>query len=93
MPGLFELPVLDSPASKKWVLIQGNGNWSAGQFDGQEFIEETGRHPCDVGPNFYATQSWHNTETGDGRRVQVAWMRGSNFPNMPFNQQIPFLAN
>jgi len=43
-----------------------------------------------VGPNFYATQSWANTETGDGRRVQVAWMRGSSFPNMPFNQEISF---
>ena len=59
----------------KWVLIQGNGNYSIGTFNGTEFQEETGRQPCDVGPNFYATQSWHNTETGDGRRIQAAWMR------------------
>ncbi len=31
-----------------------------------------------------------NTDTGDGRRIQMAWMRGSDFPNMPFNQQISF---
>ena len=43
-----------------------------GVFDGVEFKEETKRRPCDVGPNFYATQSWHNTETGDGRRIQTA---------------------
>jgi levanase/fructan beta-fructosidase len=74
----------------KWVLMQGNGNYSVGTFEGTKFEEETERHPCDVGPNFYATQSWHNTDTGDGRRIQAAWMRGSDFPDMPFNQQISF---
>jgi sucrose-6-phosphate hydrolase SacC (GH32 family) len=89
-PDFFELPVDGDRNQKKWVLIQGNGNYSIGSFDGVEFKEETKRHPCDVGPNFYATQSWHNTETGDGRRIQTAWMRGPNFPDMPFNQQISF---
>ncbi|RYG33626.1 hypothetical protein EON81_17735, partial [bacterium] len=89
-PDFFELPIDGDNGRKKWVLIQGNGNYSLGTFDGKEFKEETGRRPCDVGPNFYATQSWHNNETGDGRRVQVAWMRGPHFPEMPFNQQISF---
>jgi sucrose-6-phosphate hydrolase SacC (GH32 family) len=89
-PDFFELPVDGQPNQMKWVLIQGNGNYSIGTFDGVEFKEETGRRPCDVGPNFYATESWANTETGDGRRIQTAWMRGSDFPDMPFNQQISF---
>lgn len=89
-PDFFELPVDGDPGNMKWVLIQGNGNYSVGTFDGVAFKEETGRHPCDVGPNFYATQSWNNTETGDGRRIQTAWMRGSDFPDMPFSQQISF---
>jgi sucrose-6-phosphate hydrolase SacC (GH32 family) len=89
-PDFFELPVDGDRSQMKWVLIQGNGNYSVGTFDGVEFTEAGGRHPCDVGPNFYATQSWHNTDTGDGRRIQIAWMRGSNFPDMPFNQQISF---
>ncbi len=89
-PDFFELPVDGNAAQKKWVLIQGNGKYSIGTFDGREFKEETKRFPCDVGPNFYATQSWHNTETGDGRRIQTAWMRGPAFPDMPFNQQISF---
>jgi levanase/fructan beta-fructosidase len=72
------------------VLIQGNGKYSIGDFDGSEFKEETARYSCDVGPNFYATQTWGNTETGDGRRLQTAWMRGSAFPDMPFNQQVTF---
>ena len=35
-------------------------------------------------------EAWGNTETGDGRRIQAAWMRGSAFPDMPFNQQVSF---
>ncbi len=89
-PDFFELPVDGDVKTKKSVLIQGNGNYSIGTFNGTEFTEETKRHPCDVGPNFYATQSWHNTDTGDGRRIQVAWMRGADFVDMPFNQMISF---
>src|SRR5260370_15524880 len=74
----------------KWVLIQGNGKYSIGSFDGSEFKEETGRYACDIGPNFYATQTWGNVDTGDGRRIQTAWMRFSHFPDMPFNQMISF---
>ena len=89
-PDFFELPVDGNRSNMKWVLIQGNGNYSAGSFDGTQFKEETARYPCDVGPNFYATQTWANTDTGDGRRIQAAWMRGSDFPEMPFNQQVSF---
>ena len=89
-PDFFQLPIDGDTNNLKWVLIQGNGNYSVGTFDGTEFKEETDRHPCDVGPNFYATQTWANTETGDGRRIQTAWMRGAYFPNMPFNQEISF---
>lgn len=89
-PDFFELPVDGDANNKKWVLIQGNGQYSIGTFDGREFKEETTRYACDIGPNFYATQTWHNTETGDGRRIQTAWMRAQNFTDMPFNQQVTF---
>ena len=89
-PDFFELPLDGKIDNKKWVLIQGNGNYSIGSFDGTEFKEETPRFPCDIGPNFYATQTWANVERGDGRRIQAAWMRGATFPEMPFNQQITF---
>ena len=89
-PDFFQLPVDGDANNLKWVLIQGSGNYSIGTFNGTAFTEETGRYPCDVGPNFYATETWANTETGDGRRIQTAWMRGAYFPNMPFNQEISF---
>lgn len=88
-PDFFELPVDGDTNHLKWVLIQGNGQYSVGTFDGTEFKEEGERHPCELG-DFYATQTWHNNDTGDGRRIQAAWMRFSNFPDMPFNQQVTF---
>lgn len=89
-PDMFELPIDGDAKNKKWVLIQGSGEYTLGSFDGKQFKEESPRLTCDLGPNFYATQSWHNMDTGDGRRVQAAWMRGSRFPNMPFSQQVSF---
>jgi fructan beta-fructosidase len=89
-PDFFQLPVDGKANNKRWVLIQGSGQYSTGTFDGTQYKEETPRLPCDIGPNFYATQTWANTDTGDGRRIQVAWMRSDGFPNMPFNQEISF---
>ncbi len=88
-PDFFELPVDGQPDQRKWVLIQGSGKYSVGSFNGTEFKEETGRFQCDIG-DFYATQTWGNVETGDGRRIQAAWMRFSDFPDMPFSQQVTF---
>jgi sucrose-6-phosphate hydrolase SacC (GH32 family) len=92
-PDFFELPVDGNRDNMKWVLIQGNGKYSIGSFNGIEFKEETPRFSCDIGPNFYATQTFGNTDTGDGRRIQLAWMRGSTFPDMPFNQEATFPCN
>jgi sucrose-6-phosphate hydrolase SacC (GH32 family) len=89
-PDFFELPVDGHRDNLKWVLIQGSGKYSIGSFDGTRFKEETARFACDIGPNFYATQTWGNTDTGDGRRIQAAWMREPAFPEMPFNQQVSF---
>lgn len=89
-PDLFELPLDGDPARRKWVMIQGSGMYSIGSFDGTRFQEEGPRRAVDIGPNFYATQTWGNVETGDQRRVQAAWMRGGHYPDMPFNQQVSF---
>ena len=42
----------------------------------------------DSGTNYYAVQTYSNAP--DDRRIQIAWMNGSNFPDMPFNQQMSF---
>ncbi len=89
-PDMFQLPVDGDLARPKWVLVRGNGNYSVGEFDGTRFTAETPQRPCDLGPNFYATQSWGKIEGQAGRRVQIAWMRGGKYPGMPFNQQMTF---
>ena len=91
-PDFFELPVDGDADNKKWVLVRGDGKYSLGSFDGTSFTEETAQYIADAGPHFYATQTWNNTETGDGRRIQAAWMRGGSYPDMPFNQQVTFPA-
>ncbi|GAA0583661.1 glycoside hydrolase family 32 protein [Kribbella sandramycini] len=87
-PDFFELPLPDG--TRKWVLVRGDGRYSIGSFDGRQFTEESDQLRSDSGANFYATQTWNNTETGDGRRIQAAWMRDGVYPDMPFNQQVTF---
>lgn len=87
-PDFFQLPVDGDTNRMKWVLVRGNGKYSLGEFNGTEFTEETAQIESDVGPHFYATQTWEGTP--DHRRIQAAWMRGGNYPAMPFNQQITF---
>ncbi|MCW2934449.1 MAG: beta-fructosidase, levanase/invertase [Actinomycetia bacterium] len=99
-PNFFAIPLDGSASQIKWVMVRGNGYYSVGSFDGYKFTEETDQFPSDAGPNFYATQTWANTGTGDGRIIQSAWMRGGAdpfgvirsgpYPNMPFNQQAAF---
>ncbi|TDW17553.1 glycoside hydrolase family 32 protein [Kribbella kalugense] len=86
-PDFFELGVAGSDQSR-WVLVRGDGRYSIGSFDGRTFVEETGQLQVDGGPHFYATQSWAAGSTAEPRRIQVAWMRGGRYPNMPFNQQV-----
>jgi fructan beta-fructosidase len=89
-PDLFQLPLDGDRTKQKWVLVRGNGKYSVGDFDGSKFVPETGQLPCDMGPNFYATQSWGDIAGQEGRRVQIAWMRDGKYPDMPFNQQMTF---
>ena len=89
-PDLFQLPVDGDLKRMKWVLVRGNGKYSIGDFDGAKFTSETGQLPCDLGANFYATQSWGDIPDQPGRRVQIAWMHDGKYPDMPFNQQLSF---
>lgn len=89
-PDLFQLPVDGDRRQNKWVLVRGNGKYSIGKFDGAKFTPETEQLPCDMGPNFYATQSWGDIPGQEGRRIQIAWMRDGKYPDMPFNQQMTF---
>jgi fructan beta-fructosidase len=84
-PDLFRLSIDGNP---KWVLSGGNNEYVIGTFDGKTFIPETKIRKIDSGKNFQAAHSWTNLP--DGKVVQIAWMRGGQFPGMPFNGQMTF---
>lgn len=86
-PDFFPLPVDGNPANTRWVFWGGNGRYLLGTFDGRKFTQQAGPFESSVG-NFYAAQTYSDIPKSDGRRIQIAWMRGGKFPGMPFNQQM-----
>ncbi len=89
-PDIFELPVDSDPDNKKWVFWGANGNYLIGNFDGARFHPESEVLRTELGPNSYAAQTWSDIPETDGRRIQIAWMSGGKYPDMPFNQQMSF---
>lgn len=89
-PDIFELPVDGDPENTKWVFWGASGKYYLGSFDGTTFTPECDALRADYGANFYAAQTWSDVPESDGRRIQIAWMNGSNPPEMPFNQQMSF---
>ena len=87
-PDLFELPLDGDKSKSKWVLLGGSGEYRVGSFDGKSFTPETAMKVLDHGKNFYATQTWSNHP--EGKLVQLAWMKGGEYPDMPFNGQMTF---
>ena len=62
------------------------GDYQLGQFDGEQFTPRTGLLTAEYGRNGYAAQTYSNAP--DGRIIQVSWMSGGQYPEMPFNQQM-----
>jgi fructan beta-fructosidase len=84
-PDIFELPVEGKPGQSKWVLYAADGEYALGNFDGREFKPDGPKQRLWHG-NFYAAQTFSNV--ADGRRIQIGWGQGIEFPGKPFNQQM-----
>ncbi len=89
-PDLFELAVDGNQANKKWVFWGASGGHVIGTFDGRTYRKETDVQTGDYGNSFYAAQSWNDIPAPDGRRIQIAWLRNGEYPEMPFTQQMNF---
>lgn len=87
-PDFFELPVAHSPDETRWVFTAANGRYLIGSFDGTRYLPECEPLQVDFGANYYAVQTY--SDTPDSRRIQLAWMAGGQYPDMPFNQQMSF---
>jgi sucrose-6-phosphate hydrolase SacC (GH32 family) len=89
-PDFFPLAVDGDPKRTKWVFWGANGNYRLGSFDGTTFRPESGPLRSLCGANDYAAQTYSDIPADDGRRIQIAWMNGGKYPDMPFNQQMTF---
>ena len=87
-PDMFSLPVDGDAQHAKWVFWGANGNYLLGDFDGTKFTKESGPYHFEYGANYYAAQTYSDIPRSDGRRIQIAWMNGGQYPGMPFNQQM-----
>jgi sucrose-6-phosphate hydrolase SacC (GH32 family) len=87
-PDIFEIGVDGNSTERKWVLISGEGEYKIGSFDGIAFKPETETKKLDLGKNFFSAQTLSNAP--DGKVILIAWMRGGEYPDMPFNGQMSF---
>ena len=87
-PDLFELPVDGHAGKTRWVVWEAAGRHLIGAFDGHTFTPESPLLDGCYGANDYAAQTFSNIPAEDGRRIQMSWMRGGRYPDMPFNQQM-----
>ncbi len=70
-PDLMKLPVDGDLNKQKWIIVDGNGKYRIGDFDGTSFIPEMEKTRVDHG-KLYATQSWKHSYEGDGPVIQLA---------------------
>lgn len=92
-PDVLEIPVDGNEENKKWVLIDGDGSYYIGEFDGTQFIND-GKKKIVGGQNndLYATQTWKQSYEGDGPFYQMAFMhlRGRPSHDSTWSQQQVF---
>jgi len=89
-PDFFPIAVDGDPQQVKWLFWGANGNYRLGAFDGVTFQPETDSIKSLWGGNDYAAQTYSDIPEADGRRIQISWMAGGKYPDMPFNQQMNF---
>ena len=89
-PDFFPMAVDGNNKNRKWVFTAANGDYLIGSFDGRAFRPEGDAARADYGANYYAVQTFSDIPASDGRRIQIAWMNGGRYPDMPFNQQMNF---
>lgn len=88
-PDFFELPVVNAPGERRWVLIEGDGSYVLGSFDGKRFLPQTKKLRAEFGEALYAAQTWKRT-VEPGRAYQIAWMRYPPAPRLTWNGQMSF---
>ncbi len=76
-PDLVELPLDGDPEKMKWVIYDAAGKYLVGDFDGSHFTDENKSKEhlyMDVGPDFYAGQTFFPQTVPEKKYIQLAWM-------------------
>ena len=89
-PDLVQLPVLNAAGERRWVLIDGDGSYVLGEYDGDHFTAATLKLQAEYGKALYATQTWKRTLESGSPIVQVAWTRYPDIPRLTWNGQTSF---
>jgi fructan beta-fructosidase len=105
-PDIMEMPVDGQAENKKWILIDGNGSYFIGKFDGTKFIKESERNVLGeetvmtnhgnqnyyYTKDFYASQTWKQSYEGDGPFYQLAsmWLGQPPTHDRTWSQQLTF---
>lgn len=72
-PDVYELPLDGNQAKMKWILQDANGSYLVGDFDGTTFTSQQGALVMDVGPDFYAAQTFFRPNLPSDKLIQIAW--------------------
>ena len=105
-PDFFKMPIDQNEENEKWVMIDGNGSYYIGDFDGTHFKPIGKRHFLGkesllnksagrmnyYTKDIYATQTWKQSYEGDGPFFQLAFMMINEPPthNRTWSQQMIF---
>jgi sucrose-6-phosphate hydrolase SacC (GH32 family) len=88
-PDLFELPVQNLFAEYRWILVDGDGSYVVGQFDGTRFVADSPKLRAEYGTALYATQTWKNSGSSSGP-MQIAWLKYPKQSMLTWDGQMSF---
>ncbi|MCH7751041.1 MAG: glycoside hydrolase family 32 protein [Planctomycetes bacterium] len=72
-PDVYALPLDGDNNDMKWVLQDANGSYLVGHFDGERFTPQQEPMIMDVGPDFYAAQTFFRANLPANKLIQIAW--------------------
>jgi fructan beta-fructosidase len=85
-PDLLEVPLMDNPGKKKWVLMNSEQyavQYFVGTFDGTSFINENPANKIfrhDHGPDYYAAVTYNNLPANSSP-VSIGWVNNWSYAN------------
>ena len=87
-PDIFELPVDGDKSNERWVLADAGGGYLIGDFNGTHFTRDENNnevYKMDVGPEWYAAQTFYKPTFPTDRTVQLAWHSSWRVKESPKN--------